>query len=31
VLEDEGPASELDLDLSDTHSGGPVTVPTTPG
>lgn len=31
VLEDEGPASELDLDLSDIHSGGPVTVPTTPG
>ncbi|MBK9573333.1 MAG: hypothetical protein IPO43_11645 [Rhodoferax sp.] len=29
-LVDAGPISELDLDLSDTHSGGPVTIPTAP-
>ncbi len=27
---DAGPISELDLDLTDTYSGGPATIPTTP-
>lgn len=30
VLDDSAPISELDLDLTDTHSGGPVTIPTAP-
>lgn len=30
LLEDMGPASEIDVDLSDTHGGEPVTIPTAP-
>ncbi|MDP2368830.1 hypothetical protein [Rhodoferax sp.] len=30
LLDDAGPTSELDLDLTDTHSGGPTTIPTAP-
>lgn len=30
LLEDSGPASELDVDLSDTHGGEPVTIPNAP-
>ena len=30
LLDDMGPISELDLDLTDTYSGGPTTIPTTP-
>ncbi len=31
LLDDLGPHSELDVDLTDTHGAGPITMPTAPG